>query len=106
MTDEQMILLKSLQESDTKQLVESLRELKEEVRKLAAILGGVPLDGKPGLLIEHLKLLVDIYGKENGVLTRISGLEDDKKKVIWIAIGAGIGAGASGGALFKLLTHL
>lgn len=71
--------------------------LNQKVNEIHDALIGDPMKGRSGIVSRQNAILLDLYGigpdgnpiegKENTVLKRLSGIEDNQKKVIWIFSG-------------------
>jgi hypothetical protein len=78
--------------------------LRTDVTEIKEALLGNALKGKLGVLHHHNQMYADLYGiaahgeksdssVHNSILSRMSQVEDNQKKLVWM--GAGIGAGAA-----------
>lgn len=74
-----------------------VRKLIKDVGEIKAALLGDALTGKLGLMNNHDKIMLDMYGidptgaevrsKKNTLLKRLSSVEDFQKKFIWVVGG-------------------
>ena len=81
-----------------KDLLIEVKVLISDVKVMQIIFAGDPMQGRPGVIIDHRQLMRDVYGtdtngnvikghEKNTLLYRISKLEDTQKKVVWIFSG-------------------
>ena len=66
----------------------------EKISDIHELLLGDPTEGKLGLIHHHNRMFEDLYGvgsdgkeiesKKNTVLIRLSAVEDNQKKVMWL----------------------
>lgn len=82
------------------------RAIEETLNKILNVLEGVGMEGTPGMIQVHNKIVEDMYSEPNGVLRRVSNQEDGRKKLIWMAAGFCSCASLFGAGLGVLLDIL
>ena len=74
------------------QLATKVAELERGHAEIRTVLTG-DLSGRPGVMQHLLKLMEDMYGKEDkksAFKTRLEKVEDLQQKVIWVSLGISI----------------
>lgn len=90
---------------DTEQLMTIAQgnAINDTLKKILHVLEGVGMEGKPGMIQIQMKIVKDLYNEPNGILRRVSKIEDNKQKWNWTFLGYVSAASTMGAGIVVIL---